>query len=114
MSDLICYNDKKFFIFGKLFLGNSGKMGCPMQTKTKYEELVLKELRGIPGESLPQVLKIIRSLKEGFSAAKDASQRGMRQESGLCGIWQDDRSANEIIKMIHAHRTGFGGRGVDL
>ena len=85
-----------------------------MQTKTKFEEFVLKELRGIPGESLPQVLKIIRSLKEGFSAAKNAAQSGIRQESGLCGIWQDDRSAKEIIEMIYAHRIGFGGRGVDL
>lgn len=34
--------------------------------------------------------------------------------TGFCGAWQDDRSAVEIIADIENHRTGFGGRRVDL
>ena len=34
-----------------------------MQTKTKYEEMVIKELRKIPEDSMPQVVKILRTLK---------------------------------------------------
>lgn len=84
-----------------------------MQTKTKYEETALKELRQIPTESWPQVMNIIRSLKETIFAAKVAKKEKAK-ESGLCGIWKDDKSADEIIKDIHAHRTGFGERKIDL
>ena len=34
--------------------------------------------------------------------------------SGLCGIWQDERTSEEIIKDIYSHRTGFGNREVEL
>ena len=84
-----------------------------MQTKTKYEEIVLKELREIPDESLPQIIKILHSIKEGIFAARATKKERVRK-SGLRGIWKDDRSAEEIIKDIHAHRTGFGGRRVEL
>jgi len=89
------------------------KKGELMQTKTKYEEMILKEFREIPDESRPQILKILRSLKKSIAATRK-NQRGERQESGLCGIWKDDRPAEEIIKDIHVHRTGYGGRTVEL
>ena len=34
--------------------------------------------------------------------------------SGLCGLWQDERSAEEIIEDIYSHRTGFGKRKIEL
>ncbi len=34
--------------------------------------------------------------------------------SGLCGLWEDDRSSQEIIDDIYSHRTGFGNRQVKL
>ncbi len=34
--------------------------------------------------------------------------------SGLCGIWKDERSSEEIIDDIYSHRTGFGNRQVKL
>ena len=30
-----------------------------MQTRTNYEKVILKEIRELPGEALPQVLKIL-------------------------------------------------------
>ena len=30
-----------------------------------------------------------------------------KEETGLCGIWEDDRNAEEIIKDIYSNRTGF-------
>ena len=35
-----------------------------MQTRTNYEKVILKEIRELPGEALPQVLRILRSIKE--------------------------------------------------
>ncbi len=82
-----------------------------MQTKTKYEEMVIKELRGIPEDSMPQVVKILRSLKKSISVA---TKKERIKKSGLCGIWRDKRNAEEIIEEIHSHRSGFGGRRIKL
>ena len=84
-----------------------------METNTEYEKMVLKEIRGIPDNVHSQVLKVLRSLKESISVV-DTSKKAKVVESGLCGIWKDDKSAEEIIKDIYRHRTGFGGRGVAL
>jgi len=83
-----------------------------MQTKSTYEEMILKELRSIPGEVLPQVIKIIKSLKQTVIAAQRQQKNAAR--SGLCGAWRDDRSADEIINDIRSHRSGFGRRQVSL
>jgi hypothetical protein len=84
-----------------------------MQAKTNYEKIILKKIRELPGDVMPQVLKIVCSCKESFSVGKITSKK-REQTSGLCGIWQDDRSAEEIIEDIRKHRTGFGGREVRL
>ena len=84
-----------------------------MQAKTNYEKIILKEIRELPGDVMPQVLKIVRSLKESLSIGTISSKK-TEQTSGICGIWQDDRSAEKIIEDIRKHRTGFGGREVGI
>lgn len=81
-----------------------------MQTKTKYEEMVIKELRKIPEDSMPQVVKILRTLK----SVSVSTKKERIKESRLCGIWRDKRNAEEIIEEIHSHRSGFGGRRIKL
>jgi len=83
-----------------------------MQTKSTYEEMVLRELRGIPGDVLPQVIKIIKSLKQTILATQKQQKNVV--SSQLCGAWHDDRSADEIINDIRDNRTGFGKRQVSL
>ncbi len=84
-----------------------------MQAKTRFEKLILKEVRGIPEEKLPHVVKILHSLKESIIAVKP-KKHARAKSSSLCGIWKDDRSAEEIINDIHSYRTGFGGRDIEL
>ncbi len=84
-----------------------------MQTENIYEEMALKELRNIPINSQPYVIKILRSLR-GSIAAESISHKKLAKGSELCGIWKDNRSAEEIISDIQSHRTGFGGREVDI
>lgn len=84
-----------------------------MQTKTKYEEIILKELREFPTEAIPKVVKIIHFLKESIFMVK-SKKTSNGKSSGLCGIWKDSRSADEIINDIYLHRTGFGGRDIEL
>ncbi len=83
-----------------------------MQTQSSYEEMVLKELRDIPGEVLPQVIQLLKSLKHTILAAQKKEKNS--ENSGLCGAWHDDRSADEIINDIRLHRSGYGNRQVSL
>ncbi len=85
-----------------------------MSTRAEYEKIILKEVREMPGEVLPQVVKIIHSLKERVLSVKVHHKKSEAKGSGLCGIWKDERSATEIIEDIRLHRTGFGGRKVAL
>ena len=84
-----------------------------MQTKTKFEEIVLKELRAFPDEAIPQVIHILRSVRKGICITQKAIGNKC-DPSGLCGIWKDDRSSGEIIEDIRSHRTGFGKRQIEL
>ncbi len=84
-----------------------------MQTKTKYEEIILKEIRDFPVEALPHVVKILHSLKKSIFVVK-SKKTSKEKSSGLCGIWKDSRNADEIINDIYSHRTGFGGRDIEL
>ncbi|MFA4957942.1 MAG: hypothetical protein WC556_13315 [Candidatus Methanoperedens sp.] len=84
-----------------------------MQTKNKYETLILNEIKEIPEEALPMVIKILHMLKETLITVKSKKAKEI-QSSGLCGIWDDNRSADEIINDIHSFRTGFGGRDIKL
>ena len=85
-----------------------------MKTQTKYEEIFLHEIRTIPMPVLPQALKMLRLLKEGvLSVSKNQVATGTTK-TGFCGVWEDDRSADEIVAEITTHRSGFGGRAVQL
>jgi len=68
----------------------------------------------MPTPLLPQALKMLRSLKEGVMSVARHKAVVDISDTGFCGAWQDDRSAEEIIADIEAHRSGFGGRKVDL
>ncbi len=85
-----------------------------MKTQTRLEEIILHEIRSMPTPLLPQALKMLRSLKEGVMSV--TRHKGVVEvaNTGFCGAWQDDRSAKDIIADIEAHRSGFGGRRVEL
>jgi len=86
------------------------EMDCWIPSPTQ----ILKGIRSMPTPLLPQALKMLRSLKEGvLSVTRHHDVAGIAN-TGFCGAWQDDRSAEEIIADIEAHRSGFGGRRVDL
>jgi hypothetical protein len=85
-----------------------------MKTETKYEELFLNEIRTIPMPVLPQALKMLRLLREGVLSVSRHQTVAGTAKTGFCGVWQDDRTADEIISDIATHRSGFGGRRVQL
>jgi hypothetical protein len=85
-----------------------------METQTKYEEIILTEIRNLPLPVLPQAVKILKSLKEGVKSASKRKTDADDAKTGFCGAWEDDRPADEIVADISAHRSGFGGREVIL
>lgn len=84
-----------------------------MQAKSKYETLILNEIKGLPEETLPMVIKILHSLKGSLVTIK-IKKSIRKKSSGLCGILEDNRSADEIINDIRSYRTGYGGRDIKL
>ena len=85
-----------------------------MKTQTKYEEIILSEIRELPLPVLPQALSILRYFKDGVLRVSGHQVVTSTTETGFCGSWQDVRTADEIIADIASHRSGFGGRRVDL
>ncbi len=84
-----------------------------MQTKNKYEEMIFREIQEMPKSMLPRILKILQILRESMPAP-ESFRKNKSGSTGLCGIWQDDRSADEIIRDIYTHRTGLGDREIKL
>ena len=82
-----------------------------MQTNVSHEEEILKEIKKLPESALPKILKLIEFLK---NELLDQKLEEKRESTGFCGIWEDERSADDIIDDINSHRTGFGGRKIQL
>jgi len=85
-----------------------------MKTITKYEEIILNEIRDLPPPILQHAVKMLRSLKVGVTSIAKREAIIENGKTGFCGAWKDDRSAVEIIADISEHRSGFGRRAVDL
>ena len=75
-----------------------------MRTQTKYEEIILGEIRNLPPPVVPQAVKMLRSLRESVTSAAGRKFVTNAEKTGFCGAWEDDRPADEIIADIAAHR----------
>ena len=84
-----------------------------MQVKSKREEIIIEEIRQIPDEVIPEIITILRSFKKGIQTISTSKQQ-ISKNSGVCGIWKDERSADEIIKEIYDSRTGFSSKSIEL
>lgn len=71
-----------------------GHISCPENIKNK-----LKMLNGTE-------FKVIINVEEESFTPFILLEKS-EEKTGLCGIWQDDRDAEEIIKDIYSHRRGF-------
>lgn len=76
-----------------------------------------KIIINIPKELRKRRVEILVLPLEKLKKKKTDSEEQEKEEfgaSGLCGLWQDERSPEEIVNDIYSHRTGFGNRQVDL
>ena len=85
---------------------------------------IIREIRDIDSDKI--IIKVPKEFKKKRveilvlpfqDAAEDRPKVSKKKEpetSGICGLWQDDRTSEEIINDIYSHRTGFGNRKVKL
>jgi plasmid stability protein len=84
----------------------------PEQLLEGLRVLSERERRSLNNEVLVVLEEGLASKAERLEAAPLGSGLQADLWLDLCGLWQDERSADEIIEDIHAHRTL--GREVDL
>ncbi len=51
------------------------------------------------------IFPLAKETEESAPTAPDKQEEV--EAGGLCGIWQDERDADEIIEDIYSHRTGI-------
>ena|SRR5690349_5889430 len=95
----------------------SGRAGSPEEsamTKAATITEIEHKIEALPPtDQLKLLERIVRHLKHSLTAQPPVTQRKTDvagiASTGFCGAWQDDRSAEEIIADIEAHRTGLTG-----
>ena len=84
-----------------------------MNTRAYYENLILRNIREIPDNYLPVLHNLFNSLGDIFKA-KDNKNPEKIISTGFCGVWEDSRTADEIIADIENSRTGYGSREIEI
>jgi len=76
-----------------------------MQTKTPYEDEILKEVRDLPAELQEKLARILHIVKQEMMSAPGFDEKRTTEDFlSLCGAWEDDRSPEAQIQDIHAGR----------
>jgi len=75
-----------------------------MQTKTSYEEEILKEIGSLPEDMQKKIAKFIYLLKSEFMEEKLDEKKAAEELLSICGRWEDERSAKRQIKDIYSNR----------
>ena len=75
-----------------------------MQTRTKQEEAILREIRDLPEMVQAKILKIIHFLKSEIIENKSSEEKATAEFLSVCGTWEDNRSIKEQINDIYSSR----------
>ena len=73
-----------------------------METKTVFEEQILKEIQGLPHSEQKKIAKIVRFLKKEVIHANLDEKHATEKFLSVCGAWEDDRSIDEQLKDIYS------------
>jgi len=75
-----------------------------MQTKTRFEDEIIKDIRGLPQPLQGKLAKIIHFFTKEIIAPMTDEKKATADFLSVCGTWEDDRSVARQIKDIHASR----------
>ena len=75
-----------------------------MQTKTSYEEEILREVESLPKDAQRKIVKFIYFLKSEFIETNLEEENATDEFLAVCGAWEDERSVENQIKDIYSNR----------
>lgn len=75
-----------------------------MQTKTKQEVEILKEVRDLPEMVQEKILKMIHFFRSEIMMGESSEETATDDFLSVCGTWVDNRSINEQINDIYSSR----------
>ena len=75
-----------------------------MQTKSKQEEAVLKEIRDLPEIIQEKILKIIHFFRSEIIESRSSEEKATAEFLSVCGTWEDTRSVEKQIEDIYSTR----------
>ena len=75
-----------------------------MQTKTKEEEEILKEIRDLPEIVQKKIFKIIHFFRSEIIISESSEETATEEFLSVCGTWEDKRSIDEQINDIYSSR----------
>ena len=75
-----------------------------MQTKTSYEEEILKQVGSMPEDVQKKIAKFIYLLKSEFIELNLEEGNATDEFLAVCGTWEDNRSVEKQIKDVYSNR----------
>ena len=75
-----------------------------MQTKTMYEEKILRELRDLPEVVQERLSNIMHTLKKELMILEEDERRATDNFLSVCGTWEDNKNAEEQVQAIYSSR----------
>jgi len=75
-----------------------------MQTKTRQEVEILKEIRALPETIQEKILKIIQFFRSEILISESLEETATDDFLSVCGTWEDKRSVDEQINDIYSSR----------
>lgn len=82
-----------------------------IQTKTTYEEKILKEVQGLSEPLQKKLLKFVQFLKQEIIKPEYDEKSATDEFLSTCGTWEDDRSADDQIHDIYSNRKSTDRAG---
>ncbi len=75
-----------------------------METKSKQEEAVLREIRDLPEIIQEKILKIIHFFRSEIIESRSSEEKATAEFLSVCGTWEDNRSVEKQIEDIYSSR----------
>lgn len=75
-----------------------------MQTQTRQEVEILKEIRALPEIVQEKILKIIHFFRSEIIISESLEETATDDFLSVCGTWEDKRSVDEQINDIYSSR----------
>lgn len=75
-----------------------------MQTKTVYEDKVLRDMQALPATAQEKLARIIHFMRSEIIPSEFDEKKTTEEFLSVCGTWEDDRSIEEQIRDIYSSR----------